>query len=268
MMILYGATAEVSITDMFKAGVVPGLAVSLILMIYIYIMSKAKGYGESTEVFSLSEVWRSFKTAIWALIMPVAILGSIYSGVCTPTEAAAVSVIYAFIICVFVYKDVNIKQFWGIMKDSVRTSAFILAITMTASLFGFLVTMEQFPQMILDVVVESNINRIGMLLLINLVIFALGFFMSPGAIILIVVPIILPVAKSLGIDPIHLGIIITVNLEIALLTPPVGANLYVLSSVGDMPVQQVIKGVMPFVLIMLAALMVITFVPQITLAIF
>jgi C4-dicarboxylate transporter DctM subunit len=139
---------------------------------------------------------------------------------------------------------------------------------MTASLFGFLVTMEQFPQMILDMVVESNISRVGMLLLINLVIFLLGFFMSPGAIILIVVPIILPVAKRLGIDPIHLGIIITVNLEIALLTPPVGANLYVLSSVGDMPVQQVIKGVMPFVLIMLIALMVITFVPQITLSIF
>jgi C4-dicarboxylate transporter DctM subunit len=268
MMILYGATAEVSITDMFKAGIIPGLAVSLILIVYIYIVSKAKKYGESKEAFSFAEVWRSFRKAIWALIMPVAILGSIYSGVCTPTEAAAVSVIYAFIVCVFIYRDVNVKQFWGIMKDSVRTSAFILAITMTASLFGFLITMEQFPQMILDLVVRSNINRVGMLLLINLVIFALGFFMSPGAIILIVVPIILPVAKRLGINPIHLGIIITVNLEIALLTPPVGSNLYVLSSVSDMSVQRVIKGVMPFVLIMLVALLVITFVPQITLAIF
>ncbi|MDR3161477.1 MAG: TRAP transporter large permease subunit [Spirochaetaceae bacterium] len=268
MMILYGATAEVSITDMFKAGILPGLSVAVILIIYIYIVSKARGYGEAKEAFSLVEVWHSFKKAIWALIMPVAILGSIYSGVCTPTEAAAVSVIYAFVVCVFVYKDVDIKQFWGIIHDSVRTSAFILAITMTASLFGFLITMEQFPQMILDLVVRSNIDRVGMLLLINAVIFLLGFFMSPGAIILIVVPIVLPVAKRLGIDPIHLGIIITVNLEIALLTPPVGANLYVLSSVGGMAVQQVIKGVMPFVLIMLVALLVITFVPQITLSIF
>jgi C4-dicarboxylate transporter DctM subunit len=268
LMILYGATAEVSITDMFKAGVVPGLAVSFILMIYIYIVSKTKGYGAADEKFSWGDIWKTFRKAIWALIMPVAILGSIYSGVCTPTEAAAVSVIYAFIVCVFVYRDVNVKQFWGIMKDSVRTSAFILAITMTASLFGFLITMERFPQLILRAVTDSNIGRVGILLLINLVIFILGFFMNPGAIILIVVPIILPVAKMLGINPIHLGIIITINLEIALLTPPVGANLYVLASTGNMPVQSVIRGVIPFIFILLIALMVITFVPQITLAIF
>jgi C4-dicarboxylate transporter DctM subunit len=267
MMILYGATAEVSITDMFKAGVIPGLTVALILIIYIYFVSKARGYGKVEEKFSWAEVGQSFKKAIWALIMPAAILGSIYTGVCTPTEAAAVSVIYAFIVCTFVYKDINVKQFWGIMKDSVRTSSFILAITMTASLFGFLITMERFPQMILQVITDSQIGRIGILLLINLVVFLLGFFMSPGAIILIVVPIILPVIKNLGIDPIHLGIIITVNLEIALLTPPVGANLYVLASTGNMPVQNVIKGVVPFIIILLIALMVITFVPQITLAI-
>jgi C4-dicarboxylate transporter DctM subunit len=267
LMILYGATAEVSITDMFKAGVVPGLTVSLILMIYIYIVSKTKGYGVADEKFSWGDIWKTFKKSIWALIMPVAILGSIYSGVCTPTEAAAVSVIYAFIVCVFVYRDVNVKQFWGIMKDSVRTSAFILAITMTASLFGFLITMERFPQLILRAVTDSNIGRVGILLLINLVIFILGFFMNPGAIILIVVPIILPVAKMLGINPIHLGIVITVNLEIALLTPPVGANLYVLASTGNMPVQSVIRGVVPFIIILLIALMVITFMPQITLLI-
>jgi C4-dicarboxylate transporter DctM subunit len=268
LMILYGATAEVSITDMFKAGIIPGLAVSVILIIYIFFVAKAKGYGKADEKFSWGEVGRSFKKAIWALIMPVAILGSIYSGVCTPTEAAAVSVIYAFIVCTFVYKDVNVKQFWGIMKDSVRSSAFILAITMTASLFGFLITMERFPQAIVQLVTEAQIGRIGILLLINLVIFILGFFMSPGAIILIVVPIIMPVVRNLGINPIHLGIIVTVNLELALLTPPVGANLYVLSSTGNMSVQSVIKGVIPFIFILLIALMVITFVPQITLAIF
>jgi C4-dicarboxylate transporter DctM subunit len=268
LMILYGATAEVSITDMFKAGVIPGLAVSFILMIYIYIVSKAKGYGAADEKFSWGDIWKTFRSAIWALIMPVAILGSIYSGICTPTEAAAVSVIYAFIVCTFVYKDVNVKQFWGIMKDSVCTAGFILAITMTASLFGFLITMERFPQLILRAVTDSNIGRIGMLLLINLVIFILGFFMSPGAIILIVVPIVLPVAKALGINPIHLGIVITLNLEIALLTPPVGSNLYVLASTANMPVQSVIKGVIPFIIILLIALMIITYVPQITLAIF
>jgi C4-dicarboxylate transporter DctM subunit len=138
---------------------------------------------------------------------------------------------------------------------------------MTASLFGFLITMERFPQMILQVVTDSHIGRIGILLLVNLVVFLLGFFMSPGAIILIVVPIILPVVKNLGVDPIHLGIIITINLELALLTPPVGANLYVLSSTANMSVQSVIKGVVPFIFILLIALLIITFVPQITLAI-
>lgn len=265
IMILYACTAEVSTTDMFKAGIVPGLLIAMVLVVYIYGYCKQKGYGkEDVGKFSIREVLHTSKKAIWALIMPVAILGAIYSGICTATEAAAVSVIYAAIVCLFIYKDVKLSEFKAIFYDSVRTSAFILAITMTATLFGFLITMEKLPQMILEIVLNANINRIGLLVALNCVLFLLGFFMSPGAIILIVVPMILPVTTAMGISPIHLGIMLTVNLELALLTPPVGTNLYVLSKISKLPVPEVIKGLIPFIIIMFIALMFLTFVPALS----
>ena len=266
IMILYACTAEVSTTDMFKAGIVPGLLIAVVLVVYIYVYCKKNGYGkEDVGKFSMKEVAHTSKKAVWALIMPVAILGAIYSGICTATEAAAVSVIYAAIVCLFIYKDVKLKEFKRIFYDSVRTSAFILAITMTATLFGFLITMEKLPQMILGIVLGARINSAGLLIALNCVLFLLGFFMSPGAIILIVVPMILPVTSALGISPIHLGIMLTVNLELALLTPPVGTNLYVLSKISALPVSEVIKGLMPFIIIMFIALMFLTFVPALSL---
>lgn len=262
IMILYACTAEVSTTDMFKAGIIPGLVVSVILIVYVYIASKKNHYGEKDmDKFSFSEMRKTFKKAIWALIMPIAILGAIYGGICTATEAAAISVLYAAVVCLFIYRDIKLKQLLNIMYSSVKTSAFILAITMTASLFGFLVTMEQLPQTIMNLVFDANIGKIGALLMLNLILFLLGFFMSPGAIILIIVPMVLPITTALGISPIHLGIMLTVNLELALLTPPVGANLYVLSSISKLSVQDVIKGVAPFIAILMIALLAITFIP-------
>lgn len=262
IMILYACTAEVSTTDMFTAGIVPGVLIAIVLILYIYAYCKKNGYGkDDVGQFSMKEFIQTSKKAIWAIIMPVAILGAIYSGICTATEAAAVSVIYASIVCLFIYKDVKLSEFKDIMYDSVRTSAFILAITMTATLFGFLITMEQLPQLVLSLVLDANIGKVGMLIALNCVLFLLGFFMSPGAIILIVVPMILPVTTALGIHPIHLGIMLTVNLELALLTPPVGTNLYVLSKISKLPVPEVVKGLIPFITIMFIALMFLTFVP-------
>jgi C4-dicarboxylate transporter DctM subunit len=266
IMILYACTAEVSTTDMFKAGIVPGIIIAIVLVAYIYGYCKKNGFGkDDVGKFSINEVLHTSKKAIWALLMPIAILGAIYSGICTATEAAAVSVIYAGIVCLFIYKDVKIGEFKTIFYDSVRTSAFILAITMTATLFGFLITMEKLPQMILNIVLGANINRVGLLIALNCVMFLLGFFMSPGAIILIVVPMILPVTEAMGINPIHLGIMLTVNLELALLTPPVGTNLYVLSKISKLPVPEVIKGLIPFIVILFLALMFLTFVPSLSL---
>lgn len=261
ILILYAATAECSVTDMFTAGIVPGLVVGVVLILYVYLVSRKNRWDETPEAFSWREVGRTLKDAVWALLMPVAILGSIYGGYCTATEAAALSVIYAALVCKFIYKDVTWRDLADIMVDSVKTSAFIFAITMTASLFSFLITMEQLPQALMSLILSVNLNKYMLILLVNLVLFALGFFMTPGPIILIVVPIVLPVAKMLGISPVHLGIMATINMQLALITPPVGTNIYVLSSVGKMPVQSVIKGLMPFVLILLVGLIIISLVP-------
>ena len=265
ILILYAATAEESVTDMFTAGIVPGLVVGLVLILYVYLVARKNHWDETSEPFSWEEVWQSIKNSVWALLMPVAILGVIYKGVCTATEAAAVSVIYAALVCKFIYKDVTWKDMGVIMVDSVKTSAFIFAITMTASLFSFLITMEQLPQAIMSLVLSIHLNKYLLLLLFNLVLFALGFFMTPGPIILIVVPIILPVAEQMGINPIHLGIMATINMQLALITPPVGTNIYVLSSVGKMSVQDVVSGLAPFVVILLISLVIITLVPQLSL---
>ena len=261
ILILYAATSEVSVTDMFTAGIVPGVTVGLILIAYVWFMARKNHWDETAEAFSWKEIGRATKDAIWALVMPVAILGVIYAGICTATEAAAVSVIYAALVCKFVYKDITFKDLVGIFIESVKTSAFIFAITMTASLFSFLITMERLPQMLLDVIVNINMGKVSFLVLFNLILFALGFFMTPGPIILIVIPVILPVAESLGINPIHIGIMATLNMQLALITPPVGTNIYVMSSVGKMSVQDSIRGLMPFVGILLVALIIIAAVP-------
>lgn len=261
ILILYAATAEVSVTNMFTAGIVPGVTVGLILIFYVWFMARKNHWDETAEPFSWKEVGRATKDAIWALIMPVAILGVIYAGICTATEAAAVSVVYAALVCRFIYKDITWKDLAQIFVDSVKTSAFIFAITMTASLFSFLITMERLPQMILSLVMNINMGKVMFLILFNLILFALGFFMTPGPIILIVIPVILPVAESLGLNPIHIGIMATLNMQLALITPPVGTNIYVMSSVGKMSVQDSIRGLMPFVAILLIALVVISAVP-------
>ncbi|MBO5556137.1 MAG: TRAP transporter large permease, partial [Oscillospiraceae bacterium] len=261
ILILYAATAETSVTNMFTAGIVPGVTVGLILILYVWFMARRNHWDETKEPFSWREVGKATKDAIWALIMPVAILGVIYAGVCTATEAAAVSVIYAALVCKFIYRDIGWKDLVTIFVDSVKTSAFIFAITMTASLFSFLITMERLPQTILNLVLSVNMSKAIFLVLFNLVLFALGFFMTPGPIILIVIPVVLPVAQSLGINPVHMGIMATLNMQLALITPPVGTNIYVMSSVGKMSVQDSIRGLMPFVIILLIALVVISAVP-------
>lgn len=262
LMILYACTTDVSVTDMFKAGIVPGVIIGICLILYIYFYCKKGGYGKAdVGKWNGKVLWSKTKKAFWALLMPVAILGVIYGGVCTATEAAAASVIYASIVCLFIYKDIKPKDFINIFVASVKTSAFILAITMTAALFGFLVTMEQLPQMLLNLALNANLGKAAVFLIINLVLFFLGFFMTPGAIILIVVPIVLPITQALGINTVHFGIMMMINLELALLTPPVGANLYVLSSTGKMPVQDVIKGVVPFLGILIVGLIMIICFP-------
>jgi len=267
ILVLYGGIAGQSITDLFFAGIVPGILIAAILSFYVYIVSKKNGYGEKADKFDWEYVKTSFKKAIGALLLPVGILGSIYSGICTPTEVAAVSCFYAAIVCIYYYKDVTWKQMFGIIVDSVNMTAMIFAITMTAAIFGFIISYEQLPGMIFEAITRSNINWWQFLLILNLIVFAMGFFLGPSAILLIAVPIVLPVCERLGIHPVHLGICMTVNMELAFLTPPVGANLYVLTRVSGLPLVEVIKGTIPFIAMLLICLGIIIFFPQLSLLI-
>lgn len=215
--------------------------------------------------FSWKEVGLNLKKASWALVMPIIVLGSIYAGITTPTEAAVIASIYSIVIGMIVYKDVKLKDLFEIIKNTIELSAMIYAVVMASALFGFIITLEQLPQHLLAFVINEQIGPNMFLILLNVVIFVTGFFLGPAAIIVMMVPVIVPIATSLGINLVHLGILMTVNMELAFITPPVGTNLYVLSSVARIPVTDVIKGIFPFIIIMCIALIVITFVPQITL---
>jgi C4-dicarboxylate transporter DctM subunit len=264
ILVLYGAIAGESTTDLFLAGIVPGLVIAAILSVYTFIVSSVKNYGTIASKFDFREIGQSFKKAIGALLLPVGILVPIYTGIATPTEVAAVSCLYALILCIFVYRDVTWKQMIDIVIDSAVVTAMIFFITMTASLFAFIISYEQLPGLIFKAIIAANINWWQFLMILNLVIFIMGFFLGPNAILLISIPIVLPVCKALGIDPIHLGILLTVNIELAFLTPPVGMNLYVLAKISKLPLTEVIRGVVPFVGILIICLIFLTFFPAIS----
>jgi len=266
ILVLYGSVAGQAITNLFIAGLLPGLAVGLALILYVYVVAKKNGYGRDERPFSWAEVWGSLKKSFWALLMPVIVLGSIYTGITTPTEAAAVASVYAVVACVLLYRDVKVRDLIPVFKESVDLTAMIYMVVMTAALFGFVVTMEQLPQKLMDLTLNAGITGWQFLIIVNLIIFGMGFFLGPAPIVVMMVPILLPIATQLGIDPIHLGILMTINMELAFLPPPVGTNLYVLSGVSKLPVAEVVRGVAPFVVIMLIALFVITFLPELSLA--
>lgn len=266
ILVLYGSVAGQSITDLFIAGILPGILVGFALILYVYVVAKKNGYGRDERPFSWPEAWASLKKSLWALLMPIIVLGSIYTGITTPTEAAAVASVYAILACVVLYRDVKVRDLIHIFKEAADLTSMIYAVVMTAALFGFVVTMEQLPQKLLDLTMSAGITAWEFLIIVNLVIFGMGFFLGPAPIVVMMVPILLPIAVQLGVDPIHLGILMTINMELAFLTPPVGTNLYVLSGVSKLPVADVVRGVTPFVVIMLISLFVITFIPDLSLA--
>ncbi|MDR1245601.1 MAG: TRAP transporter large permease subunit [Clostridiales Family XIII bacterium] len=266
-LVLFGAVAGTSITSLFKAGILPGVLLGIILCIYIYIAARKKGYDQRDRnaVIIWSDVGGKFVKSVWALLMPIIILGSIYAGIATPTEAAAVSIMYALIACFFIYKDIKPSNLYEMIKESVHMSASIYFIVMASGLFGFIITKEQLPQMAMEFVVNSNMGPALFLVLLNIILLICGCFLGAASIIVMIAPIVAPIALRLGIDPVHLGIIFTINLEIGFLTPPVGTNLYVLTAVADLPFEKVVKACMPFVLLLLVGLIIITYVPGISL---
>lgn len=265
--IIYGVTAEVSIGKLFLAGVVPGVLFALMFMFTARMLlrndSKIK---ESTTTFSAPAVASSFRESIWALLVPVIILGGIYSGIFTPTEAGAVAVVYAVIIGLFVYGDIRITDLPAILAESAKTSGSILILVIMATAFGRLITLARIPSDLASYITSMSDNPIVVLLLINLLLLFIGMFMETISSIIIMTPILLPVAMALGVDPIAFGVILTVNLAIGFCTPPLGVNLFVASGISGVSIEQLSKAILPFFAGMLALLMLITYVPAISLA--
>ncbi|WP_068824736.1 C4-dicarboxylate TRAP transporter large permease protein DctM [Pseudomonas sp. BMS12] len=265
VMVVYAAATETSVGKLFMAGVVPGVLLGLTLMIAIYIVAVKKNLPALPRA-SLREWLGAARKAIWGLLLMVIILGGIYSGMFTPTEAAAVAAVYSAFIALFVYKDLTFREVPKVLLESGKLSIMLMFIIANAMLFAHVLTTEQLPQQITTWVIEAGLTPITFLLVVNIVLLIAGAFMEPSAIILILAPILFPIATQLGIDPIHLGIIMVVNLEIGLVTPPVGLNLFVSSAVTGMPLTATIRAALPWLMILLAFLLLVTYVPFISLA--
>ncbi|MDG9760282.1 C4-dicarboxylate TRAP transporter large permease protein DctM [Pseudomonas sediminis] len=263
VMVVYAAATEQSVGKLFMAGVIPGVMLGLALMIAIYIVARIKKLPALPRA-SFREWLRSAREAFWGLLLMVIILGGIYTGMFTPTEAAAVAAVYAGFVALFVYKDLTIRECPKVLLESGKLTIMLMFIIANAMLFAHVLTTEQIPQQITAWVVELGLQPWQFLLVVNIVLLIAGAFMEPSAIILILAPILFPIAMQLGIDPIHLGIIMVVNMEIGLITPPVGLNLFVTSAVTGMPLTSVIKAALPWLMMLISFLMVITYIPAVS----
>ena len=264
VMIVYGVTAEVSIEKLFMAGVVPGLMIGLMMMIYAYIGAKRLGF-KATKPESFKIRFKKFKDAFWALLIIFVIIGGIYGGIFTATEAAGISAVYAFIISVFVYKDIKFKDLYAVFLDAAITTAMIFFIIGFAVVFAHFLTNERIPHLIAEFLVAQEMSWWMFLILVNVVLFIMGQFMEPSSVIMIMTPLLLPIALALGIDPIHFGIVMVVNMELGMLTPPVGLNLFVASSLTGLSLKDVTTSVLPWLCVMLVGLLLMTYIPDISL---
>ena len=264
VMIVYGVTAEVSIAQLFMAGVVPGLMLGGMMIAQTYIGAKRLGFKATTPE-PWSERIKKFFRAFWALLIVVVVIGGIYGGIFTPTEAAAASAIYALIISLFVYKDIKFKDLWDICLESAITTAMIFFIIANAVVFAYLLTSENIPQTIADSILAANIGKIGFLIIVNVLLFIMGQFMEPSSVVMIMVPLLLPIATALGVDPVHFGILLIVNMEIGMITPPVGLNLFVASGLTGMNLKDVIVSCLPWTLTLFIGLILVTYIPEISL---
>lgn len=265
-MIIYGVSANVSITQIFLAGVIPGLLIGLGLIAMAYYQSVKAGYKGDDKQYQWADIWFALWDAKWALLVPIIILGGIYGGVFTPTEAAAVGVIYGFVVGFFIHKELKLSDLYQVVAGSALTSATVILIVGTATIFGRVLAIERIPFQITEYIVSLTDNAVLILILINLLLLVVGMFMETIAAIIILTPILLPVVTAVGVDPIHFGIIMIVNLAIGMVTPPVGVNLFVGSRVGGTSLEAAIRGAVPFIISMLLVLGLITYFPWISLA--
>lgn len=263
--VVYGVAGQASVGKLFLAGITPGIITGLALMLVAYCIAKKKGWRGAPRERTLKTFGKAVWTAKGALLVPVIVLGGIYGGIMTPTEAAAVAALYGLLVGLFVYRELTWRSLWTCCVESARTSAIIIMLMAMATLFGNVMTLEQVPERIAGAILSFTENRIAILLLINLLLLWVGTFMEALAAIVILTPILLPLVLKVGVDPIHFGVIMVVNLAIGFVTPPVGVNLFVASGITNVKIEQVSRAALPFLAAMLTVLAFVTFVPQLSL---
>ena len=263
VMVVYCAVTEQSVGRLFLAGIIPALLLSASLMLAIYIRARMINLPAQPKA-STKELIDSAKDAIWGFFLLFIIMGGIYGGVFTPTEAAAVAAVYAVLVSLFIYKDITFKNLPHVFIDASKTTVMLMFIIANAILFAHILTTERIPQLITEQITSMGLSPIVFLIIVNLILLVAGNFMEPTAILLILAPIFFPIAVALGIDPIHLGIIMVVNMEIGMITPPVGLNLFVTSGITGMSLLSVVKAAFPWLSVLLVFLVVITYFPKIS----
>ncbi|SFC74392.1 TRAP transporter large permease [Collimonas sp. OK412] len=261
--VIYAVSTNTSIGALFIAGLIPGIILTGMLCLTTWNIARKNSYPRLPKA-SWRERWDAFRDSAWGLFLVVIVIGGIFSGIFTATEAAAMSAVYAFLVSIFVYKDMTIKNVPKVLLDSAAMSAMLLYIITNATLFSFLMTSENVPQALTEIILHMGLGKVGFLLVVNLLLLLAGNVMEASSIILIMAPILFPVAVKLGINPIHFGIMMIVNMEVGMCHPPVGLNLYVASSITKMGITELTKAVMPWLLTMIIFLILITYAPQMT----
>lgn len=264
-MIMFGVTSNTSVGDMFIGGVLPGIFIGLSLMVWAYFYSRKKGYTGSGNKFSLKNILKEINNAKWALLIPFVILGGIYGGFFTPTEAGVVAVIIGFVAGVFIYRELKLKDLPRVIINAATTTGTIFFILITATTFGKLLTIEQAPVLMANFITGISENPIVIILIINVMLLLIGCFMESVAAIIILTPILFPLATSLGFHPVHFGIIMIVNLAIGLITPPLGVNLFVGSGISGLSIEKLSIAIIPYLLAMIFSLFIIIIWPELSL---
>ncbi len=264
VMVMYSVSTNTSVGQLFIAGVVPGIALATMLGVTTWWRARKNSYPRQPKA-AWGERWRAFRKSFWGLLLIFVVMGGIYTGLFTPTEAAAMAAVYSFFIAVFVYKDLRIKDVPRVLLQSANMSAMLLYIITNAVLFSFVLSNERIPQQLADWMIGMGLGPVGFLLLVNVLLLVAGNVMEPSSIVLIMAPILFPVAMKLGVDPVHFGILIVVNMEVGMCHPPVGLNLYVASGITKMGITELTIAVWPWLLTMLVFLGLVTYWPAMSL---
>ena len=262
-MVIFGVATGTSVTQLFMGGFIPGIMIGLTLIAYCYYHCKKRNIGGNGEKPTKKQALHAIYDAKWALINPIIILGGIYAGIFTPTEAASVAAIYAFVCGFFFHRELSIIKFLKAVATSCSTTATTMVILGCASAFTKIIMVEQIPALITNGFLSLTSNGVVLLILINILLLIVGCFMDTTPAILVLAPILMPIAKTIGLDPVHFGLIMVVNLAIGFTTPPLGINLFVASRISNSPMEVILKGIVPFLIIMIINLLIISFIPQV-----